>query len=316
VSDPRQGDFSLAALAELYPATLCNPDPTLPARLHLFHAPNSVCSQKVRTVLFEAGAPFLSHQLNVGKGDTYAPAYVATRARACIARGFGFAADHLGSTSASEMGCDACVVPTLIDELTEEVFVDSVRICLALDEQLGTGLRPHTLAAEIDREIAIVDSLPNYPLLAAKMHGVTADGGNAFALGKAERCEALIAAHSAEPLLVAAYTAKRDKELAAHRQLFGPEALARAERAMMLALEDLARRLKPGRAFLFGDQLTLADLFWAIELIRNRDIGFGAWADGAPLLRAYEARLREIPSVQKAVLDWPGARPKLLHASS
>jgi 2,5-dichlorohydroquinone reductive dechlorinase len=309
--DAPPADDRLEGLSAFYPGTLCNADAGAAPPIHLFHAPNSVCSQKVRTVLFEAGAPFVSHQLNVGKGDTYLPAYVKLRAEACLAHGFGFAADHHGSTSATDMGCDACVVPTVIDEATGQVLVDSLRICLALDQELGTGLRPSWLGPDIDREIAIVDALPNYPLLAAKMHGVISGGGNAFASAKVDRCNALIATHHDEPLLVAAYTAKRDKELAAHSRLFTPEALASAEQAMHHALASLAERLHPSNEFLFGAQFTLADIFWAIELIRNRDIGFGAWADAHQNLRAYEDRLRARPSIQKAILEWPGAKPQL-----
>lgn len=304
---------SLQELARLYPATVCSAGLDEPPNLHLFHAPNSVCSQKVRVVLLEAGTPFYSHQLNVGKGDTYLPAYVRLRAEVCLGNGYAFAADHLGSTSVTGTGCDACVVPTVIDEKSGTTLIDSLRICIALDRQLGAGLRPAELESVIDRELAIVDSLPNYPLLASKMHGSTTNGGNAFALGKAKRCDALIAAHAGEPLLVAAYAAKRDKELAANNRLFTPAALARAEQDMQAALESLAGRLEPDRVFLSSDRITLADIFWAVELIRNRDIGYGSAIDALPRLAEYEARLRAVPSIQQAVLDWPGARPQLLH---
>jgi glutathione S-transferase len=310
-----EGARNLEALARLFPTTVCNAQTSELPEIHLFHAPNSVCSQKVRIVLFEADAPFYSHQLNVGKGDTYQPAYVRLRAEACQANGFGFAADHRGSTSVTDMGCDACVVPTVIDEVSGTVLIDSLRICIALDEQLGAGLRPDEFASAIDHEISIVDSLPNYPLLASKMHGSTADGGNSFALGKASRCEALIAAHADEPLLVAAYAAKRDKELAANDRLFTPAALAQAEQDMRAALEKLADRLPPDQDFRFSDRMTLADIFWAVELIRNRDIGYGAWVDVLPRLAEYEARLRAVPSVQQAILEWAGAKPHLLHST-
>jgi glutathione S-transferase len=308
-------EANLEILMDRYPAKTGNADAGGAARFHLFHAATSVCSQKVRTVLFAAGTPFYSHEISLVAGQNYEPSYVRARAWACVANGFSFATDHKGSTSVAETGCDACVVPTIIDGASGEVLIDSLHICLSLDETLGAGLRPSALATAIDREIAIVDKLPNYPLFASKMFGLRPEGGNAFSIGKVTRCNALIASHADEPLLAAAYAAKRDKEQAASDRLFTPAAIAQSESDMRSALESLAARLTRDGDFLFGERITIADIFWAIELIRNRDLGYGAWADALPRLHAYEAKLCAAPCIQHAILDWPGARTKLPPAS-
>jgi len=130
-------------------------------------------------------------------------------------------------------------------------------------------------------------------------------------MGKVERCNALIAVHADNPLLVTAYTAKRDKEMSANSDLFTPHAIAEAERTMQSAFAELDGRLPDGAAFLFGDNLSLADIFWAIMLIRTEDLGYGHWISRLPRLSTYCRALSAAPAIRAAIIDWPGARIKL-----
>ena len=263
-------------------------------------------------MLLEAGEPFFAHAVNIFTGENYDPLYVRTRAQACGDAGLPLAATHTGSTSVVGAGCDACVVPTLIVRESDEVLVDSLHICCELSRRFGGELRAPELADLIDREIAIVDGLPNYPLLAAKVAKPAANGaGNSFAMRKVERCDALIAEFADDRLLVAAYTAKRDKELSGNNDLFTPDAIAGAEQAMQLAFSKLERRIPAGRDFLFGDRLSLADIFWAIVLIRTEDLGYGNWIGRLPRLSTYYQTLSAAPAIRTAILDWPGARIEL-----
>lgn len=301
-----------AVLKSRFPAELINSSPAKEPRYHLFHAANSVCSQKVRTLLFEAGEPFYSRNVNTFAGESYDPIYVRVRAQACLDSGIEFASRHTGSTSATGTGCDACVVPTLVDDETGQVVVDSLRICRLLSDTFDGGFRPADLAAAIDREINVVDELPNYPLLAAKIaKPADGQGGNILAMAKVERCNKLISEHADEPMLLEAYTAKRDKELSANNDLFSNAAIARSESQMQEAFHALAQRLSDDRTYLFGDALSLADIFWAIELIRTDDLGYGDWIKEHPTLAAYHKALCATPSIRKAILDWPGARIKM-----
>ena len=136
-------------------------------RFELFHAANSICSQKVRTVLAQHGLSYASHMVNLFQGQTYLPDYVRLRMVGCETLGGALVAHHSGSTATSAGGCDGAVVPTLVDWRSDEVMVDSKRICLHLDAQVAEAdrLRPADLAATIDDELAVVDNLPNYQML-------------------------------------------------------------------------------------------------------------------------------------------------------
>lgn len=74
------------------------------------------------------------------------------------------------------------------------------------------------------------------------------------------------------------------------------------------AFADLARRLPRTGGMLFGEAPSLADLFWAVELIRAEDVGRGAWIRGDARLSAYHDALLALPAIRRAILDWPGAR--------
>lgn len=135
-------------------------------RYELFHAANSICSQKVRCVLAQHGIPYVSHPVNLFQGQTYLPDYIRLRMKGCDQIGGALAAVHGGTTSTESGGCDAAVVPTLVDWAGDGVIVDSKRICLHIDGQMpeASRLRPAGLAGEIDAELTIVDNLPNYQM--------------------------------------------------------------------------------------------------------------------------------------------------------
>lgn len=296
------------------------------AVLHLYHAPNSVCSQKVRSVLFQQRRAFVSHLLNIFRGDTYDPSYVEARVSGCTEAGYALAMSHgesgEGSTSVSKTGCDPCVVPMLADVGCGSFLVDSQRICftLAASDPNGPGkLLPAQFADTIARHIEVIDNLPNYQLLATHVAGGRRRGAssdNSFARSKVERCEKLIEQNKHDPDLVRAYTAKREKELRAANRLFGDAEIDQAHVRMIEAIETLETELSDDPAcFLLGDKITLADLFWGVELIRFTDLGLdAAWANGKlPKVAAYYALLCEQESLKRAIIDWPEARLKKVH---
>lgn len=316
MSDMGASEYEFAALRSRFAGTrhgALRPDTP---RYHLFHAPNSICSQKVRATLFALDEPFVSYQIDMFTGENYDPLYVRARVRGCREAGLPLSSLHLGATSAEKTGCDACVVPTLVHDESHRIMVDSHRICLALDSARRAGvpsLLPQELKQAIEDELAIVDMLPNYPLLAseiAKAQNATGDG-NPFARSKVARCEKLMQTYAGDPDLLAAYTAKRDKERSADARLFTQEALARSYSDMKRAFEELDGRLAKSQGqYLFGDTLTFADLFWGAELIRAEDLHLESiWTDGRlPALAGYYDRLASLPALKRAIIDWPGAR--------
>lgn len=287
-------------------------------RFELFHAPNSICSQKVRSVLAVHGIPYLSRSMNIFAGATYLPAYVRLRMTACDALGLPLVTSHTGSTSVTTGGCDPAVVPTLVDLAAERVLVDSKRICLYLDELAGSRLRPSTLAQRIDAELHIVDNLPNYQMLAGKPPGddarpMSRRGGNGvdFALSKVERCNRYLAEFADDPLLVRGYSAKRAKELEAAQRLFSEGAMLAAYRKADEACEHLEQRLQAsGTRWLVSEEITMADVYWALELLRMKNLGADAlWANGKrPAVQSYVEQVERHEAIRSAVIEWPGAQ--------
>src|SRR3546814_7670500 len=86
-------------------------------------------------------------------------------------------------------------------------------------------------------------------------------------------------------------------------------AISKAEQLVTDLDRDLGASTGP---WLFGDRFTLADLFWAVSLYRFLWLGYsGFWKDGAgkPRVEAYANRLFARPSVQDAIIQWPGHPP-------
>ena len=288
-------------------------------RFELFHAATSICSQKVRVVLLHHGLPFLGHTLNLFNGDTYLPEYVRLRMIGCRSFGGELVARHSGSTSAEAGGCDGAVVPTLVDWDAGQVIVDSKRICVYLDEQVDESnkLRPPALAAVIDRDLAIIDNLPNYQMLMGRNTGATEsaatrDGiGASFSERKVAWCDRYLRERSDEATLVAAYTAKRAKELSAAHELFSADAMSAAYDLAERSLADLERKLEArATAWLYGDRPTMSDLFWGIELLRMKNVGVAHyWEQGRmPNVARYLADAESIQAIKAGVIDWPGAQ--------
>ncbi|GAB3114672.1 glutathione S-transferase family protein [Aestuariicella hydrocarbonica] len=292
-------------------------EPGVEPALHLFHAPNSICSQKVRVVLAALGQPYVSHQMNIPRGDTYVPDYVRLRAAACEQQGLPFANQHSGSTAMATTGCDACVVPTLVDQRSGEILIDSQRICLELVARSGSyreELCPEFCKPQLLEELRIIDEFPNYPILAAnvdKKAGVTHPQSEGFAINKVRRCDELIEKYSHDQLLVKAYSAKWEKELSAANNLFEKESMQKTIEIIKHILSDLNSRLSDiNTSFLFSDNPTLADLFWGLELMRLDNLKLNyLWSEEifSPL-NSYYHRVCDAPALIQAVTDWDGAR--------
>jgi 2,5-dichlorohydroquinone reductive dechlorinase len=288
------------------------------SRFELFSGGNSICSQKVRCVFEHHQIPYVHHAVNLFLGQTYLPAYVRMRMLGCDAMGGNLAALHTGSTSAADTGCDGAVVPTLIDWKTRSVIVDSKRICYYLDAEIDDGmrLRPTSLAESIDRQISVVDNIPNYQMLMGRTPAksestATKDNvGQDFSRRKVAWCDKYLAEHADEPALVRAYTAKRSKELSAADHLFSPEAMSKAHAHAESALTNFEQALVAGAGdWLFGTRFTMADLFWGIELLRMKNLGVsGFWEDGRlPHVASFADKTEALPLIREAILEWPEA---------
>ncbi|MES2412713.1 MAG: glutathione S-transferase family protein [Pseudomonadota bacterium] len=293
--------------------------PAATPRFELFNAPNSICSQKVRTVLAHHKLPYRSQHVDIFEGETYLPAYVRLRLMGCDALGGDLMTVHTGSTSVTAGGCDPAVVPLLVDWETQRVLVDSKRICFYLDQVAteGLSLRPAPLERQVDAELDVVDNLPNYQMLAGKPPGEDhrpesrrKSNGVGFAMGKVERCDRYLAEFSDDADLVRAYGAKRSKELTAANQLFTPEAMKTAYDTAEAGCAHLEHTLKTRDTdWLFSDDVTMADLYWGVELLRMKNMAVESfWTGGAkPAVEAYVGKVSTIPAIRSALIEWPGA---------
>ncbi|MEM1021189.1 MAG: glutathione S-transferase family protein [Pseudomonadota bacterium] len=298
-------------------------------RFDVYHAPFSVCSHKVRAVLVEKQIPFASHDIRMNLvahdapcPDNYKPGYVRLRLQA--AAGSGLVHGFTGQSSVASEGLDPCVVPTLADREKEQVVVDSAKICTYLDQETdGTPLIPADLADAIAAQIALIDEAPHVGIL----YGASPSGDQRperVAAGlsgvhdrKIKHLQALIAAHSDAPDLIAAYTAKIAKEKSAKSFIQEADTMVDAHARMKDHVIALDNQLKTHDGpWAMGEAYTMADIMWSVSLFRLKWIGLGRlWEDGdsAPRVNAYTARAFSRPAFQKSVINWPKSTPPSKH---
>lgn len=291
-------------------------------RFELYHFALSLCSQKVRVCLDEKAASYVAHDINLQMPllGNYDPDYVRLRLMGAPDRPL--ATSYTGRSSVVTEGFDPAVVPTLADLQEQRVIVDSVTICRHIDRVIQTrpSLVPEESASAVTSEIEIVDSTPHVALL----YGAHPDGDfrprrlreNMPGVHdrKIEKIREARSRVKDDPQLVAAFDAKISKEEAARDFVATPQSMRQAVSETAAIVAALENRLDPHKPWICGDFFTLADLFWAVSLFRLEWLGASfCWtgdhplnATRLPLVEAYTARLFERPSVQSAVIHWPG----------
>lgn len=288
-------------------------------RFELFNGPNSLCSQKVRAVLSQHEIDYISHSVNMFAGQTYLPDYVRLRMVGCERLGIPLMTTHHGSTSVTSGGCDAAVVPTLVDWEADAIVVDSKRISFYIDNTVAeqNRLRPRRILPQIDSAIDVVDNLPNYQMVIGTPPGedgrptsIRGHKSSHIAMQKVDRLDKYLAVYGDDPVLSKAYGAKRSKELMAATTLFSDAAMRSAYSQADAACENLNALLKARKTrWLLDDHLTMADLFWWVELLRMKNLGATRfWESNArAALAEYLREGENVPAIRSAILEWPGA---------
>lgn len=286
-------------------------------RFELFHAASSLCSQKVRTVLFEKQIPYRSSEMAIlghmgpnglVMAEHYDPAYVHLRLAAGRAQGRPFVSGYSGRTSVRTEGFDPCVVPLLIDHQAGQAIVDSQQICCYLDavSPRPVQLLPEApaLRAAVLRQVEIVDEIPNGTLL----YGFHPDADQRPALLKEVMAtvyelkltalERLVATHAGDAELAAAYRAKIAKERGG-QQVRRDAAFQRAARQQVqTVLEQLDHDLAAEPfSQLDSGGFTLADALWGVNLVRMTYLGLAPLWAALPRVRAYAGALVHRPSL-------------------
>jgi glutathione S-transferase len=310
-----------AAIADPARITIVGDDAN--PRFELFHAASSLCSQKVRTVLFEKQLAYRSNDMmilssmgteGVVPAEHYHPPYVRLRLVAGVEIGRELIAGYSGRTSVETEGFDPCTVPLLVDYEADRVIADSQRICCYLEAiaREPVQLLPDEAKAraEVLRQMRIVDRIPNGALL----YGFHPDSDlRPDALRsvmetvydyKVMALEAMIAANPEDSALNAAWRAKMAKERGG-KSVCHDAAFQRAARAHVASvLRDLDSALGPGAfPYLQGASFSLADVLWGVNLVRLAYLGLASMWEKLPNVARYFDSLVERPSLYKEAIQ-------------
>ncbi|MEM6681938.1 MAG: glutathione S-transferase family protein [Pseudomonadota bacterium] len=324
----RYVDAVNAYLVNSYTNVVVGADGAKP-RFELYHADLSLCSYKVRTVLAEKAAAYVSHALHImpiGKfvPHNYRPEYV--RLRLLGAPGQKFVGGYTGASSVESEGFDPCVVPTLVDHEEAKVVVDSWRICKHIDRVAGgVPLIPEGMEDEIDAQIRLVDEAPHV----AALYGAHPDddfrpiGLKKNIAGvhakKVRVLSAMIDQVQDDPVLLEAYRAKIAKEVSGGAFVMDADGMRATHEKMATHVDTLEAQLKSHDGdWVCGDVFTMADIMWALSMYRLDWLGFGRlWANKTERVRLtqYLDRVFARPSVRAGCIEWRGAHAPSPHVS-
>jgi glutathione S-transferase len=301
-------------------------------RFELLHTALSICSQKVRTVLAEKNAAYLSREMitptmagiggNKAIADNYRPGYVRLRIHAAGAdRMRRLNGGHTLRTSARLEGFDPCVVPLLIDHDKRQAIVDSVDICSYIDREIPefNPLVPDHLADTVMEQVKIVDEIPN----PGQLYAFHDDDPRPEFLKRAmngiyeRKCAMLrqmIDENSNDVELVRAYQAKIDRESGGGKVQRDQVFLAGIKREFQEIIENLNTQLaSTDGPWVCGEDFTLADAVWGVNLFRMQWLGHGGlWAD-FPRVKEYAYRAYQRPSIWNDTINWPAPVPPSPH---
>ena len=293
--------------------------------LELYHFALSVCSAKVRTVLNEKQATYMSHDINILPPgmQNYFPEYVRLRMSGAKNLLDNMVSGYTGRSATETEGFDPCVVPTLVDHEAGKILINSKQICLHINSVINTGtnLIPEDIADAVMHQVDIVDQTPH----PAVLYGANPDGDgradfvqegmNGIHDKKISEIRENMAQAGDDPLLISAYEHKILKETAARQHVSSEEKMRASIEEFKKLLSQLEKDLnKTGGEWLLGDRFTLADVFWAVSLFRMQWLGMSyLWeADEGvilPKVLEYSQRLFKRPSFASGVIHWPGTPP-------
>ncbi|MEM8654138.1 MAG: glutathione S-transferase family protein [Pseudomonadota bacterium] len=287
-------------------------------RLELFHFVMSICSQKSRAALLEAGMEFASNEVVIMPpvNENYIEQYVALRMASDAAANQPLVGGYTGATGVHGEGFDPLVVPTLVDHESGSVITDSRDIALYADDLSGGKLIPAAIRDAVMTQVDIVDGLPH----AGLFYGANPDGDhrpppiqagmNGAHLKKIEQIERRKAELPADSPLHPAYDHKLKKEHAGRDFIANPDNMRAIIAQTETAIKALEETLKAGgTSWVAGDAFTLADIFWGVSLFRLLYLGYDwMWAD-LPTVKAYADRCFARPSILSGAIRWPGHPP-------
>jgi len=291
-------------------------------RFELFHAASSLCSQKVRAVLFEKQLPYRSNNMMIlgsmgpdglVSAEHYHPPYVRLRLIAGREVGQDLVSGYSGRTSVETEGFDPCAVPLLVDYEAGRVIADSRQICCYLDavspDPIHLVPEDADARAQVMHQVSIVDRIPNGTLL----YGFHPDADlRPEALKtvmetvydyKIKALEAMIDANADNAELVAAYRAKIAKERGGKSVRHDAAFQRAARRHVAGLLMDLDHALGASSPYLRGESFSLGDVLWGVNLVRMAYLGLASMWENLPNVERYLDALVKRPSLCKEAIQ-------------
>lgn len=235
----------------------------------LYHFNNSVCSEKVRMVLFEKGIEWQGREVDLFKGEQFDPDYLKLNPKG--------------------------VVPTLVDE--GHALTESTLIAEYLDDKHPEpALKPADPAARADMRLyskACDEGLHQ---------GVAVLSYSAMFMDRLRAMprEALEAHLARIPDLE-----RRDRQTAVYEHGVEAPHVARGVVAYEKVFQKIDKALADGRDWLVGDMFSLAEINLAVYFARLEYMTLlDVWTGERPLVAAWFERIKARPCFQTEVVDW------------
>lgn len=233
--------------------------------LTLYHATNSVCSQKARLVLAEKNLPWTSALVDLGKGEQFSPTYLALNPEA--------------------------VVPTLVDG---DLAIRESSLVLEYVDEVGEGprLMPLDKAARVATKLWLIRTLAIHDAVNS-LSFASYIGAMVHQHRNAEEIEADLS-RLPNPQVPAK---RRDLFANGARSVFVEGAIG----VMSAVFRDMEDALM-GSAYLTGSSYGLADLALTAYDDRMANLGFeGFWAGRYDRVGPWLDRMRSRPSHETAI---------------
>lgn len=253
--------------------------------LALYHASNSLCSQKVKLVLAEKNLEWKSHLINLLTFENLQPSYMRLNPKG--------------------------VVPTLLHD--ERVITDSATIVRYLDEQFPY---PQLIPAEsmlqkkMNSWIDLQNRFPMREVMYGNYRGIEGAVLRRLVQMKAELLPKLM---QANPELKEPYAAKLEDVRQWNCTIQNANEIANLNAKIEPMLDQLETQLNQTN-WLCGDRYSLADTVWTAVLNGLDELKFGhLWVDRTrPVLSSYLNQLRSRSSFNTAIQSDTMPLPMLL----
>ncbi|MEM7250072.1 MAG: glutathione S-transferase family protein [Pseudomonadota bacterium] len=261
--------------------------PTLKG-LHLFHFDGAPCAQRVRFALGEKG---LSRGREV-KFDAHRPEAIAGESGRWVSRIVSLVKKHHLTPGYAQIHPNM-VVPALVHDGT--LYLESMDIIAYLDEAFsGAPLIP----AEAALRAATWKRVEEAKVLHLSIRYVTFHWG----LGRL----AMLSAKERRDLKQVATRGDDGENLVSFYDAYSERAIPGLVfeghlRKLFDAFQDLELPLGDGRQFLMSDDVSIADAFWAMKVLRLLECGY-PFMERHPVLYAWYERVAQRPSFQNEVM--------------